>query len=272
MKKLLLLLSLVAFPLFAADKNINQLTVGTDFASDDKVPFWDTSASVTKAMAVSTLFSQSHATIANAMGALAINTAYAVNTKSITADSTFTFSAAPATDTWFSLLLTTDATARIVTIPSSYSMGSQATITSFTAPPSSKTFLTWHYNGSTYELFGEPSTDVWVVAISDETTAITTGESKATFHAPYAATIVSVFVELNTVSSSGAPAFDIEDGGTTIFSTTPTIDANELTTDTAATPSVISDNQVAAHALLTFDIDTAGTGAKGAKVHITVIH
>jgi hypothetical protein len=272
MKKFLLIFCLFAVPLWAADKTIDQLTVATDHAAADKFPMWDTSANATKGLTLSTLWALSHATGANAMGALAISTAYAVNTKSISADSTFTFSGAPPTDTWFSLLLTTDATARVVTIPSSYSMGSQATITSFTAPPSSKTFLTWHYNGSTYELFGEPSSETWIIAVSDETTAITTGTAKATFRAPYACTVVAVFAELNTVSSSGTPTFDINEGGSTILGNKLVIDASELTTDTAANAATITDNQLAAHASITIDIDTAGTGAKGAKVHITVVH
>jgi hypothetical protein len=44
---------------------------------------------------------------ANAMGALAIDTTKVVNTKSISADSTFTFSGTPATaNTWFQLIVT----------------------------------------------------------------------------------------------------------------------------------------------------------------------
>ncbi len=108
---------------------------------------------------------------------------------------------------------------------------------------------------------------VFKVAISDETTDITTGTAKLTFRWPYAnSTIAAVRAELNTASSSGNPAFDVNEGGASIFSTTLTIDASEKTSTTAATPAVISDSSIADDAEVTVDIDTAGTGAKGAKI------
>jgi hypothetical protein len=108
--------------------------------------------------------------------------------------------------------------------------------------------------------------EAFCVAISDETTAITTGTAKVTFRMPYAFTLTAVRASLNTVSSSGAPAFDLNEGGASIFSTTLTIDASEKTSTTAATAAVISDSALADDAEMTIDIDTAGTGAKGAKL------
>lgn len=104
------------------------------------------------------------------------------------------------------------------------------------------------------------------VALSDETTAITTGNAKATIRMPHAMTLTEVRANLNTVSSSGLPTVDINEGGVSILSTKLTIDANELTSTTAATPAVISDASLADDAEITFDIDVAGTGAKGLKV------
>lgn len=104
------------------------------------------------------------------------------------------------------------------------------------------------------------------VAISDETTAITTGTAKVTFRMPFAFTLTEVRASLATASSSGTPTFDINEAGSTILSTKLTIDANEKTSTTAATPAVISDAVLADDAEMTIDIDTAGTGAKGAKV------
>jgi hypothetical protein len=110
--------------------------------------------------------------------------------------------------------------------------------------------------------------ECWEFAISDETTAITTGTAKLTVRAPYAFTVTAVRASLSTASSSGNPAFDINESGVSIFSTTLTIDANEKTSTTAATAAVLSDTSIADDAELTFDIDTAGTGAKGAKIKI----
>lgn len=107
-------------------------------------------------------------------------------------------------------------------------------------------------------------------ALSDEATAITTGTAKLTVRPwAYAFTVTAVRASLATASSSGLPTVDINEGGTTILSTKLTIDANERTSTTAATAAVISDASIAADAEITFDIDVAGTGAKGLKVYIT---
>jgi hypothetical protein len=109
---------------------------------------------------------------------------------------------------------------------------------------------------------------VYEFALSDETTAITTGTAKVTWRAPHAMNITDVRASLSTVSSSGLPTVNIKESGTTIFSTKLTIDANEKTSTTAATAYVLSDSSIADDAEITFDIDVAGTGAAGLKVKI----
>src|SRR5688572_16601380 len=52
----------------------------------------------------------------------------------------------------------------------------------------------------------------WCVALSDETTAITTGTAKVTMRAPYAFTVLAVSASVNTASSSGIPTIDINEG------------------------------------------------------------
>ncbi len=110
--------------------------------------------------------------------------------------------------------------------------------------------------------------EVIVVAISDETTAITTGTAVVTFRMPFAMTLTAVRASLSTASTSGTPTFDINEGGSTILSTKITIDANEKTSVTAATAPVISDTALADDAEITIDVDAAGTGAKGAKIYL----
>jgi len=105
-------------------------------------------------------------------------------------------------------------------------------------------------------------------ALSDETTSITTG-LKLTTRAPFAMTVTNVRISLTTTSSSGNPAVDVKESGSTIFSTTPKIDSGELTNVTG-TAAVISDASIADDAELTFIVDTAGTGAKGLKVRLYV--
>ena len=115
---------------------------------------------------------------------------------------------------------------------------------------------------------GVPSfEETMVFALSDETTAITTGTAKLTFRMPFAVELTKIpRASLSTASSSGNPAIDINKNGTSIFSTTLTIDANEKTSTTAATAAVLSSSSIADDDELTFDIDTAGTGAKGLKI------
>lgn len=107
-----------------------------------------------------------------------------------------------------------------------------------------------------------------IIAVGDETTAITTGTAKVTFRMPYAFTLTAVRASLTTTSSSGNPAVDINEAGVSVLSTTITIDAGEKTSTTAATAPVISDSSLADDAEMTIDIDTAGTGAAGLKVYL----
>lgn len=106
-------------------------------------------------------------------------------------------------------------------------------------------------------------------ALSDETTALTTGTAKLTVRAPSAFTLTSVRASLATTSSSGTPTVDINLTGTgTILSTKLTIDQGEKTSTTAAVAAVISTSAIPDDAELTFDIDVAGTGAAGLKVYL----
>ena len=107
-----------------------------------------------------------------------------------------------------------------------------------------------------------------IISISDETTVITSGTNKVRFRMPYAMTVTEVRASLSTASTSGAPTFDINEGGTSILSTKITIDANEKTSKTAATLPVIGDTSLADDAEISVDIDSAGTGATGAKVYL----
>lgn len=107
-----------------------------------------------------------------------------------------------------------------------------------------------------------------IIAVSDETTALTTGTAKVTFRMPYAMTLTSVRASLTTAQTSGSIfTVDINESGSTILSTKLTIDNTEKTSTTAATAAVISDTALADDAEITIDIDQVGDGtAKGLKV------
>lgn len=106
------------------------------------------------------------------------------------------------------------------------------------------------------------------IACSDETTALTTGTAKVTFRMPYAMTVTGVRASLVTAQASGSIfTVDINESGTTILSTKLTIDNTEKTSQTAATPPVISDSSLADDAEMTVDIDQIGNGsAVGLKI------
>lgn len=111
-------------------------------------------------------------------------------------------------------------------------------------------------------------TESLLLAISDETTALTAGTSKLTFRMPYAFTLSSVKASLTTAQVSGAIfTVDINEGGVSILSTKLTLDNTEKTSVTAAIAPVISDTALAADAEITVDIDAVGDGtAKGLKI------
>lgn len=108
--------------------------------------------------------------------------------------------------------------------------------------------------------------EAMTIAVSDEVTTIVTGTGVVRFRAPYAFTLSAVRGSLSVAPSGGALEFDVKVGGSTVFSTRPTIDASETTTTTAATPSVISNPAISDDAEISFDIVSAAASAKGLKV------
>lgn len=128
------------------------------------------------------------------------------------------------------------------------------------------------YNGSTYDskyvTGAQVLQEVIQVAVSDETTALTTGTAKLTFRMPFAMTVTAVRASLTTAQTSGSIfTVDINEDGVSILSTKLTIDNTEKTSTTAATAAVISDSALADDSEITVDIDQIGNGtAKGLKV------
>ena len=93
------------------------------------------------------------------MAALVIDTSELNNTKSVSADTTFTFSGAPSTGAVFGLQVTnSDAVVHTMTIPSSKSdaLGGAAR-TTFLLAPGSTTSIKWRYEGgANYTMWGDP--------------------------------------------------------------------------------------------------------------------
>ncbi len=114
------------------------------------------------------------------------------------------------------------------------------------------------------------------IQASDMSTAITTGDGKAFFRVPASfngMNLIRAHASLGGAqSTSGTPTIQIRRVRSGIpadmLSTKITIDANESSSDTAATAPVIDtgNDDVATGDLLFVDIDVAGTGAKGLQV------
>ena len=109
--------------------------------------------------------------------------------------------------------------------------------------------------------------DYVILSVTADNTDIQTGTAQMTFRVPFAMELYQLpRASLSTASTSGAVTVDINNGGSTIFSTNLTIDANESTSTTAATAAVLSQTSIADDSQITVDVDGAGTGARGLKI------
>lgn len=110
------------------------------------------------------------------------------------------------------------------------------------------------------------------LAVSDETTALTTGTAKVTFRMPFAMTLTSVRASVTTAPTGSTLIVDINDGGSTIMTTNKlSIDASEKTSTTAATAHTLTDTALADDAEITIDIDQIGSTIAGAGLKVTLI-
>lgn len=132
--------------------------------------------------------------------------------------------------------------------------------------------MAYKFNPFTGNLDDVGAGDIYVIACSDETAALTTGTGKVTFRMPTAGTLTAVKATVTTAPAGSALIVDINEGGTSVLSTKLSIDDGEKTSSTAATPAVISDSALADDAEIAIDIDQVGSGTAGAglKVYLYV--
>lgn len=120
---------------------------------------------------------------------------------------------------------------------------------------------------------GGTLTEQLAIALSDETTALTTGAGKVTIHAPFAFDITDALLGLSTVASAGATTMDVNLNGVSIFTTLPSIAAgDDLSFDASSTDAVLTSASIAVAKgdELTFDLDAVGTDAAGAKAYLII--
>ena len=108
-------------------------------------------------------------------------------------------------------------------------------------------------------------------ALSDETSALASTSTSVpiiTFRMPGAMILTEVRSSLTSNGPSGSlTTLDIKESGTTVLSTALSIDANETTSTTAATPTVISDSALADNAEITVFLTTKNALARGLKLY-----
>jgi hypothetical protein len=109
------------------------------------------------------------------------------------------------------------------------------------------------------------------VAVSDETTDLTTGTAKLTFRMPHAMTLTEVRASVTTAPTGSVLTVDVNQTAATILSTKITIDATEKTSTTAVALPVISTSALTDDAEITIDIDTIGSTIAGAGLKVTLI-
>ncbi len=107
---------------------------------------------------------------------------------------------------------------------------------------------------------------VYMLVFEDTTPVVGT---RLTFRTHKAFTVTGIKLSLATATSSGIFTVDINENGSSIFSTRPTIDQGEKTSTTAAAAEVISDAELAYDSEITIDFDVVGTG--GAKPTVTIL-
>lgn len=126
---------------------------------------------------------------------------------------------------------------------------------------------------SALEYYDRQALKHFTVAVSDETTDLTTGTGKITFRMPYKMELNSdgIRASVGTAPAGSTIIVDVNESGSTILSTKLTIDAGEKTSTTAATAAVISDTTLADDAEITIDIDQVGSSTAGKGLKITFI-
>jgi hypothetical protein len=109
------------------------------------------------------------------------------------------------------------------------------------------------------------------LALSDETTDLTTGTVDTFVRLPHAMTLTEVRINVGTAPVGADLIVDVKENGTTVFSTKVSIDDGEDTSTTATTPAVISDSALGDDSKITFSIDQIGSSTAGAGLKIWLI-
>jgi hypothetical protein len=134
-----------------------------------------------------------------------------------------------------------------------------------------------YYDGSAWVgIVPTSREEAMIIASSDETTNLATLVAARTFRAPYAMRITRVKIDVNTAPVGQSILVDVNvgSGTTSLFTTRPEIEVNELSSVDATTQPVLNNTvaNVANNALITIDIDRPGTTTPGKGLKVTIYY
>lgn len=203
------------------------------------------------------------------MAALAINVGERMNTKTVGADSTFTFSATPAANTIFGVFITnSDTSDHTMTFPSSTVVPGSGATTTATLPASGKLYLIWRYNGTGYDLIsGYPASAGSSGTVTDVSVVTANGVSGSV---ATSTTTPAITLSLGAITPTSV------NGNTTVFGNTSTAHALQnaqlVTLSSSGTDAFVGTAGVTATAYntgdsYTFTANTANTGAASININ-----
>ena len=119
-------------------------------------------------------------------------------------------------------------------------------------------------------------TQSFIVAASDESTALTTGTAKISFRMPYAFTLTAgaggIRASCNQAPTGAILTVDVNEAGTTIMNNVNKLQiAIGSTTSVGGVAPVLTDVNLADNALMTVDIDQIGSTNAGTGLKVTLI-
>lgn len=211
----------------------------------------------------------------SAMGALAIDTSKSMNTKSISVDSTFTFSGAPASGSMFAMRVTnSDTASHVLTIPSSFSVSQGLVITSIVIPASGKLLLLWQYDGSAYNLFGDPliitGNSLSGTIAADNAIGGTLGQIASSLVASGSAVSLTTATAANVTSISlTAGDWDVE-GNVNYIAATATVTTKQAAVNSTSATLPTDGSEVYSGVQMTLVSVTDGIGLPRKRINVNI--
>lgn len=138
-------------------------------------------------------------------------------------------------------------------------------------PPMTVASSTMVQNLNAERLNGQPASfyaeSFMTIALSDETSNVVAGTNKITFRAPFSMTLSQIPRASLSTSGSTAVELDIKLAGVSVLGANKlSIDANEKTSTTAATPTTLAITAIPDDGEITVDVTANGTVARGLKL------